>query len=321
MLSCMFGHAHNGRLIRLKSGGSLDLILCHITSELGAPSLPFVTRTRHSQGSLPSRKRTVPLNRHSCPIRDLPAGPDGRVRQLEQQLEALLAAVALGRLRDLLRRPGHSERLGTSRADVRFHHGARPCLGGLRQRGQDGQALGRSRGGFSTKIHLKTDFDGHFLAFDLTGGEAGDAPHFEVLLDLGPDIDPRAALGDKGYDSRANRAACRSRGIIPVIPHRTTARDRPAHFPKALYKGRARIEQSVGKLKRFKRIALGCEKTKTSFLSFIALAAGFILIKYSRRILSVLLISCGSCADRRSVALRESAASARCRSPALRCPD
>lgn len=113
----------------------------------------------------------------------------------------------------------------------------------------------------------------------MTGGERADAPHFEVLLDLGPDIDPRAALGDKGYDSKANRAACRRRGIVPVIPYKSSARNRPNNFPKALYRGRARIEQSVGKLKRFKRIALRCEKTKTSFLSFVALVAGFILIK------------------------------------------
>jgi hypothetical protein len=47
---------------------------------------------------------------------------------------------------------------GNWHADVRFHRGARPCLGGGRKRGQDDQALGRSRGGFSTKIDLKTDF-------------------------------------------------------------------------------------------------------------------------------------------------------------------
>ncbi|MBB4232545.1 transposase [Rhizobium mongolense] len=50
-------------------------------------------------------------------------------------------------------------------------------------------------------------------------------------------------------------------------------------FPKALYKGRARIEETVGKLKRFKRIALRCEKTAINFASFLAIAASFILIK------------------------------------------
>jgi len=50
-------------------------------------------------------------------------------------------------------------------------------------------------------------------------------------------------------------------------------------FPKTLYKARARIEQAVGKLKRFKRIALRCEKTAQNYGSFVALSLGFILIK------------------------------------------
>ena len=99
------------------------------------------------------------------------------------------------------------------------------------------------------------------------------------MLDLGPDIAPRAAITDKGYDAKANREAARQRGICPLIPHRSNAADRPAFFPKILYKARARIEQAVGKLKRFKRIALRCEKTARNYASFLALTLGFILIK------------------------------------------
>jgi len=109
---------------------------------------------------------------------------------------------------------------------------------------------------------LKTDNDGHVIAFDLTGGEKGDAPHVEVLMSLGPDIALRAARGDQGYDSKANRALCRKRGIVPVIPYTSNARNKPKYFPKILYRGRTRVEQAVGKLKRFKRIALRCEKTQ-----------------------------------------------------------
>jgi hypothetical protein len=50
-----------------------------------------------------------------------------------------------------------------------------------------------------------TDFDGHSLAFHVTEGQASDNRNFEILLDIGPDVPPRAALGDKGYDSRPNR--------------------------------------------------------------------------------------------------------------------
>jgi transposase len=126
---------------------------------------------------------------------------------------------------------------------------------------------------------LKTDFGGLPIAFHLTGGEASDSCNFETLLDIGPDINPRAALGDKGYDAKSNREAARQRGICPAIPYRSNAKDMPAFFPKTLYKARARIEQAVGKLKRFKRIALRCEKTAQNYGSFVALALGFILIK------------------------------------------
>ena len=77
---------------------------------------------------------------------------------------------------------------------VRAHVSAAGAKGG-----QQGQALGRSRGGFSTKIHIKTDFAGLPIGFHLTGGEASDSRNFEILLDIGPDIKPRAALADKGY--------------------------------------------------------------------------------------------------------------------------
>ena len=101
-----------------------------------------------------------------------------------------------------------------------------------------------------------------------------------MLLDLGPDIEPRAAIGDKGYDSNANRALCRKRSIVPVIPQKSNAKHWPAHFPTLLYKARSRIEIAVGKLKRFKRIALRCEKTARNFTSFVAIVAGFNLIQF-----------------------------------------
>jgi transposase len=77
-----------------------------------------------------------------------------------------------------------------------------------------------------------------------------------ILMDIGPDVEPRAMIGDKGYASKANREAARTHGAIPVIPHKSNEKHQPAWFASTLYRGRARIEQAVGKLKRFKRIAL-----------------------------------------------------------------
>ena len=147
------------------------------------------------------------------------------------------------------------------------------------KRGQQHQALGRSRGGFSTKIHLKTDLDGRPLDFHLTGGEASDSTQFETSLDIGPDIRPRIAVTDKGYDSEANRVAARARGITPVIPRRENSKQRGRFFPKRMYKLRARIEQTIGKLKRYKRVAMRCEKTDTSYAAFISFACGLMLVK------------------------------------------
>jgi transposase InsO family protein len=71
----------------------------------------------------------------------------------------------------------------------------------------------------------------------------------------------------------------RKAGAVPVIPYKSNRRDIPRHFAKALCRGRARIEQMIGKLKRFKRVALRSEKTARNFRSIIAIAAAFILIK------------------------------------------
>jgi transposase len=130
---------------------------------------------------------------------------------------------------------------------------------------------------------LKTDKDGFPIAFHLTGGEAHDSRSFETLLDIGPEIAPRAAVADKGYDAAANRAAAKKRGICPVIPFRSNTKKKPAFFAKMLYKGRARIEQTFGKLKRFKRVAMRCEKTAQNYASFVALALSIIWIKSVHR--------------------------------------
>jgi len=100
------------------------------------------------------------------------------------------------------------------------------------------------------------------------------------LLDIGPDITPRAALADKGYSSKSNRTAARVRGIAPVIPHKSNEKNKPSFFAKTLYKARARIEQGFGRLKRFKRVALRCEKTQQNYRSIVSFAAGLCLIKF-----------------------------------------
>lgn len=71
-----------------------------------------------------------------------------------------------------------------------------------------------------------------------------------------------------------------SRGIAPVIPYKANEKDKPTFFAKVLYRARARIEQGIGVVKRFKRVALRCEKTARNYRSIVSFAAGPCLIKF-----------------------------------------
>ncbi|MFH9244094.1 transposase [Streptomyces lydicus] len=88
------------------------------------------------------------------------------------------------------------------------------------------RALGRSRGGLTTKIYLAADSRCRPLTIVLTPGQAGDAPAFEQVMArlwvprrVGrPRIRPALVLADKAYSSRAIRCHLRRRGIRAVIP-------------------------------------------------------------------------------------------------------
>jgi len=87
------------------------------------------------------------------------------------------------------------------------------------------------------------------------------------------------AIADKGYDSKANRAAARKKGIAPVIPRKANSKERGRFFPKELYKLRARVEQATAKLKRSERAALCCDKTVKSYSVFICFVCAMIWVK------------------------------------------
>ena len=203
------------------------------------------------------------------------------VRPLEQRVEALRPLEQGRRVRGLLRNARGHEFLGASDPDVRLDHRARACLGSGRKRGQEGQALGRSRGGFTTKIHAKSDASGDIIAFDLTGGEAPDGAHFETLLDIGPDIQPRAAIGDKGYSSKANARRRESAGIAPVIPHKANEKEQAGLLPTrrstkpAPASSRASDGSSASSASRY-----AAKRPTRNFISIVSFAAGLCLIKF-----------------------------------------
>src|SRR5918995_1017229 len=87
---------------------------------------------------------------------------------------------------------------------------------GLEKRGSN-EAIGRSHGGLTTKIHTIVDAQGNPLAVSLTGGHVHDVTQAQVLTQ---EIKPAAPLADKGYDSDGFIEHLEVRRIKPVIPPR-----------------------------------------------------------------------------------------------------
>jgi hypothetical protein len=110
-------------------------------------------------------------------------------------------------------------------ADAGQHGGACSCLRGWGKKDEGDQALGRSRGGFSSKIHAACDALGNPLRFSLTRGQNGDAPQAFGLID---GIKTRAVLADRAYDSDAMLEAVTTKNaeaVIPPNPTRSVQRD------------------------------------------------------------------------------------------------
>jgi len=127
--------------------------------------------------------------------------------------------------------------------------------------------LGRSRGGFSTKIHAIVDAKGRPLHVALTPGERHELIAAPELLDYAGD----AVIGDTGYDSNEFRAEVKVRGIKAVINSKPE-RKRAIPKDRKLYAKRYLVEVFFHSLKRFRGIATRFDKTRTSYLALIHIA-------------------------------------------------
>lgn len=137
----------------------------------------------------------------------------------------------------------------------------------------DDQAIGRSRGGLSTKIHALVDALGKPLAFLLTPGQAHDLAGADALL---PQMTADLLIADRAFDADARvlepLSAAGKSAVIPPRPNRLE----PRQFDRELYKERHLIENFFCKLKQFRAIATRYDKTARNFLAAIHLAAAII---------------------------------------------
>ncbi|MFF3404149.1 IS5 family transposase [Streptomyces sp. NPDC002659] len=171
---------------------------------------------------------------------------------------------------------------------VRAHqHAAGARKGGLRS-----PALGRSRGGLTSKIHLACDAIGRPLAFVVTGGNTNDCTRFTAVMEairvprIGPGrprVKPDHVIGDKGYSSRAIRTWLRRRGIAHTIPERAdqirnrarrgSRGGRPPAFDRNVYRRRNVVERCFNRLKQWRGIATRYDKTAESYQAAVTLAS------------------------------------------------
>jgi transposase len=141
-------------------------------------------------------------------------------------------------------------------------------------------ALGRSRGGYGTKVHLVVCCRGTPLAATVTAGQAHESKHLEATLSKAkisrtsrgrPQVRPRNLGGDKGYSYPGVRNYLQRRGIRAVIPRRSDQIDGRSKLDRQLYRGRNIIERCVGWLKENRRLGTRYEKLAVNFDAMVTL--------------------------------------------------
>ncbi|MEV8015880.1 IS5 family transposase [Streptomyces sp. NPDC086554] len=179
---------------------------------------------------------------------------------------------------------------------VRAHQhatGARPPSGPSTE--PSDHALGRSRGGLTTKIHLAADGRCRPLALLVSAGHRHDSSYFEAVMNRirvprtgpgRPRSRPVQVSAAPAYSSRAIRTYLRQRGIKAVIPEpanqianrkrRGTRGGRPPAFDPGTYKIRNTVERCIGRLKQWRGIAMRTDKLAIHYEAAVHIAAVFI---------------------------------------------
>lgn len=201
------------------------------------------------------------------------AGIAARIRALHHGLQPMEPLEPARALAAHLRCPRCLRRPAARHADRQLRReGA--SLGCRREKGGEGdachQAIGRSRGGCTTKIHALCDEQGRPHAILLTGGNVADITAAATLVSAVPP--PGELVGDKGYDANHLRRFLAERGTAAVIPS-TSSRKISIPHDAERYKLRNVIERTFCRIKDFRAIATRYDKTARNFLAAVCLVS------------------------------------------------
>lgn len=152
---------------------------------------------------------------------------------------------------------------------------AHACASGYQKNQQEEQALGRSKGGFTTKVHALVDALGLPLKFILTPGQSSEIKYAPELI---KDIENANILGDKAFDCDEFINQIISQNCTPVIPPRSN-RKLKREVDYHLYKERHLIECFFSKVKHFRRIFSRFDKMALAYLGFLAFASSIIWLR------------------------------------------
>ncbi|WP_273797864.1 IS5 family transposase [Acinetobacter schindleri] len=154
---------------------------------------------------------------------------------------------------------------------IRVHQHASGARNGFER------AIGQSRGGRTTKIHLATDANGLPIDFKITGGGVHDSQVAKQLIDTVGEA--TYLIADKGYDAEHIRIYAQNKDMIPIIPLRSNSKRSNKVFDKYLYKLRHLVENVFARLKHFRAIVTRFDKLARNYQSMIYIACMFIWCK------------------------------------------
>ena len=155
---------------------------------------------------------------------------------------------------------------------VRAHH---PLRAHPKKRRASIASLGRSRGGFSTKVHVGVDGLGNPLRFRLTAGQEHDVTQAEELID---GLNGEYVIADRAYDSSQFIESVITSGALPVIPPRSNRKETRS-YDEYLYRERHLVECFIGKIKHFRRIFSRFDKLANRYLGFLHFAGALIWLR------------------------------------------